>query len=128
MRPAFPLTPNGKLDRKALPAPDDDAHRAAPAEPPQGEMETLLADIWRQLLGVSQVGRHDDFFALGGHSLLAIQLLGRVREQAGVELELRSLFQTPTLAALAQEITVHAVGRAERGGARRADTRPRCAG
>ncbi|MFS2001981.1 amino acid adenylation domain-containing protein [Duganella sp. CT11-25] len=104
--PAFPLTPNGKLDRKALPAPDDDAHRAAPAEPPQGEMETLLADIWRQLLGVSQVGRHDDFFALGGHSLLAIQLLGRVREQAGVELELRSLFQTPTLAALAQEITV----------------------
>ncbi|MFS2001979.1 amino acid adenylation domain-containing protein, partial [Duganella sp. CT11-25] len=103
--PAFPLTPNGKLDRKALPAPDDDPHQAAPAEPPQGEMETLLADIWRQLLGVSQVGRHDDFFALGGHSLLAIQLLACVREQVGIELELRTLFQASSLSALAEEVS-----------------------
>nr|WP_318246611.1 phosphopantetheine-binding protein [Rhizobium sp. T1473] len=71
----LPLTPNGKLDRQALPAPDDDAYARTAYEAPQGEVETLLAGIWQELLGLERVGRHDHFFELGGHSLLAVQLL-----------------------------------------------------
>ncbi|MCD0244298.1 phosphopantetheine-binding protein, partial [Xanthomonas melonis] len=67
---ALPLTPNGKLDRKALPAPDGTAYAVQAYAPPQGEVEVLLAEIWRTVLGVEQVGRHDNFFQLGGHSLL----------------------------------------------------------
>ncbi|WP_152625171.1 AMP-binding enzyme, partial [Xanthomonas albilineans] len=66
----LPLTPNGKLDRKALPAPDADALATQAYLAPEGERETQLADLYRELLGVEQVGRHDNFFALGGHSLL----------------------------------------------------------
>ncbi|WP_045771242.1 non-ribosomal peptide synthetase, partial [Xanthomonas albilineans] len=66
----LPLTPNGKLDRKALPAPDADALATQAYVAPEGELETQLADLYRELLGVEQVGRHDNFFALGGHSLL----------------------------------------------------------
>src|SRR6185312_10453080 len=69
---ALPLTPNGKLDRKALPAPDGDAVVQQIYEAPQGEVEQTLATLWCGLLGVEQVGRHDDFFELGGHSLLAV--------------------------------------------------------
>ncbi|WP_144258876.1 phosphopantetheine-binding protein, partial [Erwinia amylovora] len=68
---ALPLTPNGKLDRRALPVPDDDAFARADFEAPQGDTEQLLANLWSELLGVSRIGRRDDFFALGGHSLLA---------------------------------------------------------
>ncbi|MCG1019978.1 amino acid adenylation domain-containing protein, partial [Mycetohabitans sp. B4] len=75
---AFPLTPNGKLDRRALPAPDDAALAHQAYEAPQGELETTLAEIWAELLGVERVGRHDSFFALGGHSLLAVRLMNRV--------------------------------------------------
>ncbi|WP_033058582.1 non-ribosomal peptide synthetase, partial [Sinorhizobium arboris] len=65
----LPLTPNGKLDRKALPVPDDEAYARRAYEAPQGEIETLLAGIWEELLGIERVGRHDNFFELGGHSL-----------------------------------------------------------
>ncbi|AKJ29411.1 non-ribosomal peptide synthetase [Caldimonas brevitalea] len=97
--PSWPLTPNGKLDRKALPAPEVSAERGY--EAPQGEIEQTLAAIWSELLGVPQVGRHDDFFALGGHSLLAVQLVSRLRRALQVELPLADLFARPALAQMA---------------------------
>ncbi|WP_146084124.1 non-ribosomal peptide synthetase, partial [Xanthomonas albilineans] len=96
----LPLTPNGKLDRKALPAPDVTAYAAHAYEAPQGEIEQTIAAIWRELLGLENIGRHDNFFALGGHSLLAVTLAERMRQQ-GLQADLRSLFATPTLAELA---------------------------
>ncbi len=110
---AWPMTPNGKVDRKALPAPDGarlaggDAY-AAPRTP----TEEILAGVWSQLLGVALVGIHDDFFALGGHSLLATRLISRVREVFAVELPVRSLFETPTVAGLAGLIEASARTRA----------------
>jgi amino acid adenylation domain-containing protein len=98
---ALPLTPNGKLDRKALPAPEADAFGARAYEAPQGEIETTLARIWSELLGIERVGRHDNFFALGGHSLLAVRLIERLR-QHGLQLEVRALFTSPTVAGLAE--------------------------
>src|SRR4029450_699514 len=74
----FPLTQNGKLDRKALPDPDATALATTVYEPPQGPGEQTLADIWAELLEVDRVGRQDSFFALGGHSLLAVRLLSRI--------------------------------------------------
>ncbi|MCG1019994.1 non-ribosomal peptide synthetase, partial [Mycetohabitans sp. B4] len=100
---AFPLTPNGKLDRRALPEPDVDALAHQAYEAPQGELETMLASIWAELLGVERVGRHDSFFALGGHSLLAVQLIERLRRQ-GLSVSVRALFEAPTLSALAQTL------------------------
>ncbi|WP_223619451.1 non-ribosomal peptide synthetase [Lysobacter sp. ESA13C] len=98
---ALPLTPNGKLDRKALPAPGDDAVIRRDYEAPQGEVETALAQIWCELLGLERVGRHDQFFELGGHSLLALQAVSRIRQTIGVDIALRDLFARPTLSALA---------------------------
>ncbi|EPN26557.1 non-ribosomal peptide synthetase SyfA [Pseudomonas syringae pv. actinidiae ICMP 19096] len=96
----MPLAPNGKLDRKALPAPGVDALLTRPYEAPQGETETLLASLWAELLGVEQVGRHDNFFELGGHSLLAVSLTARLRQE-GIEADVRALFEQPTLAGYA---------------------------
>jgi amino acid adenylation domain-containing protein len=100
---ALPLTPNGKLDRKALPAPDDDAYSVRGYEEPQGEIETLLARIWVEVLKLDRVGRHDNFFHLGGHSLLAVTLIERMR-RSGVQADVRTLFATPTLAELAAAV------------------------
>ncbi|MCA1371931.1 non-ribosomal peptide synthetase, partial [Bradyrhizobium sp. BRP14] len=101
---ALPLTPNGKLDRKALPAPEDDAYVRRTYEAPRGEVETLLAGIWQELLGIERVGRHDNFFELGGHSLLAVRLLARLTQALAVELPLATLFANPTLADLALSV------------------------
>ncbi|WP_198014534.1 non-ribosomal peptide synthetase [Methylobacter marinus] len=97
---ALPLSPNGKLDRKALPAPDAGALQTRQYEAPQGETEQALADIWAELLKIDRVGRHDNFFELGGHSLLAVTLIARMR-QAGMATDVRELFAAPTLAGLA---------------------------
>ncbi|MHB0790164.1 amino acid adenylation domain-containing protein, partial [Bradyrhizobium sp. 5.13L] len=101
---ALPLTPNGKLDRNALPAPDDEAYARASYAAPQGEIETALAQIWAELLGVERVGRHDHFFALGGHSLLAVRLLSRVSQALGLALPLTTLFAKPVLLDLAASL------------------------
>ncbi|WND83244.1 non-ribosomal peptide synthase/polyketide synthase [Lysobacter capsici] len=100
----WPLTPNGKLDRAALPAPEGDAHARQAYEAPEGEVEQALSQVWTELLGVERVGRHDHFFALGGHSLLAVRLQARVHERLGVELPLREVFAEPTLAGQARRV------------------------
>ncbi|WP_245506022.1 non-ribosomal peptide synthetase, partial [Rhizobium leguminosarum] len=103
---ALPLTVNGKLDRKALPVPDDDAYARRAYEAPQGEIETLLAGIWAELLGVERVGRHDNFFELGGHSLLAVQMMERLR-RLSLGVEVRTVFAKPMLADLAASLGSH---------------------
>jgi amino acid adenylation domain-containing protein len=97
---AWPLTPNGKIDRKVLPAPDVDAYGSRAYEAPQGKVETVLARLWSEALGVENVGRQDNFFALGGHSLLAVTLIERMR-QLGLQADVQALFTSPTLAAFA---------------------------
>ena len=95
----LPLSPNGKLDRRALPAP---ARRAAAGRPPQGRTEELLATIWKEVLGLDRVSAEEDFFALGGHSLFATQVVSRIRSVLAVEVPLRAVFEAPTIAALAR--------------------------
>ncbi|WP_122877997.1 non-ribosomal peptide synthetase, partial [Burkholderia pseudomallei] len=97
---AWPLTPNGKLDRRALPAPADDAYARAEYEAPRGAREEALAAIWRELLHVERVSRHDNFFELGGHSLLAIGVIERMRRE-GLHTDVRSIFNAQTLSDLA---------------------------
>ncbi|RKG72301.1 non-ribosomal peptide synthetase, partial [Corallococcus terminator] len=102
---AMPLTPNGKVDRKALPAPDAVRAEQGPTYvAPRTPVEETLAATWRELLGVAQVGIHDDFLELGGHSLLATQAISRIRAALGVELPLRALFEAPTVEALALRV------------------------
>jgi amino acid adenylation domain-containing protein/thioester reductase-like protein len=103
--PALPLSPNGKVDRKALPAPEPTRPDLASAYlAPRTPAEVKLAGIWAEVLRVEKVGLRDSFFELGGHSLLATQMLTRVRAEFGVELPLRRLFEAPTLDALAAAI------------------------
>ncbi len=99
----LPLSPNRKVDRKALPAPDwqsaEESYRA-----PRTQVEEVLAGIWAELLGVERVGTNDHFFDLGGHSLLATQVVSRLRSAFGVEMPLRDLFEAPALAHLASRV------------------------
>ncbi|MFB1485397.1 condensation domain-containing protein, partial [Corallococcus sp. RDP092CA] len=97
----MPLTPNGKVDRKALPEVEAVAASSREYEAPRNEVEKTLASIWAEVLRVPRVGVKDSFFELGGHSLMAMRVVSRVREELGVELPLRALFAAPTLEALA---------------------------
>jgi amino acid adenylation domain-containing protein len=101
--PKFPLTTNGKLDRKALPSPDAGASVRRSYEDPVGEAETTVARIWEEVLKLKQVGRNDNFFELGGHSLLAVAAIERMRE-AGLPVDVRAVFATPTLKDLARAV------------------------
>jgi acyl carrier protein len=108
---ALPLTASGKVNRRALPAPDpSQAQIETVYVGPRTPIEEDLVVIWRQVLGLEQVGVYDNFFALGGHSLLATQILARLRESYPVELPLRRLFETPTVAGLAETIEEGLVG------------------
>ncbi len=109
---ALPLTANGKVDRKALPVPDTVGSQSSENfVAPRTQTEWELARIWSQLLGVDRIGIHDNFFDLGGHSLLANQLISRMNDTFPVKLPLRRIFETPTLAGLAQDIQRDASGR-----------------
>ncbi|HEX9733976.1 MAG TPA: non-ribosomal peptide synthase/polyketide synthase [Thermoanaerobaculia bacterium] len=108
---ALPRSAGGKLDRRALPAPE----RAGPLRgrsrvAPRDAVEQVVVEIWEQVLGISGVGVHDNFFELGGHSLLATQVVARARDVLGIEASLRGLFERPTIAAWADEIE-HALRR-----------------
>ena len=113
---ALPLNANGKIDRKALPEPVLDAGEAY--EAPEGELETQLAQLWAEVLGVERVGRSSNFFELGGHSLLALTLVERMRA-AGIRAQVRELFEQPVLSAFADALAqaqAAALARAEGGG------------
>ncbi|HEV8244497.1 MAG TPA: amino acid adenylation domain-containing protein, partial [Polyangiaceae bacterium] len=99
---AFPLTPNGKVDRKALPAPE--AGSTTSYQPPETEIEQQLALEFSDLLGAARVGLDDDFFSLGGHSMLALKLVARTRALWGIEVPMRVVFSTPTLKGLSDFI------------------------
>lgn len=100
---SLPLTLNGKLNHKALPAPQPDVLSSTPPadDKPRSPLELSLQKIWSQVLDIESVGIHDNFFELGGHSLLAAQTVTRIRDTLAIELPIRSLFETPTIAALA---------------------------
>ena len=98
----MPLTHNGKLDRKALPAPDSGAYALDAYEAPAGPVEEKLARIWSGVLGLDRIGRYANFFDLGGHSLLAIRMLTLIEAEFGHSLNLTSLFRAPSIATLGQ--------------------------
>ncbi|NEO42624.1 MAG: amino acid adenylation domain-containing protein, partial [Moorea sp. SIOASIH] len=100
----LPLTPNGKVDRKALPAPDLAISASTEYMAPQTETQKVLAEIWAEVLGIEKVGIHDNFFDLGGHSLMATQVVSRIQQAFAVECPLKTLFETPELASLAQKL------------------------
>jgi acyl-coenzyme A synthetase/AMP-(fatty) acid ligase/acyl carrier protein len=100
---ALPVTPNGKVDRRALPAPERGANEATYLAP-RNAMEEALARIWSEVLKVDRVGVHDNFFELGGHSLLATRVLVRLRKELNVDLAVRDIFECPTIARLANRI------------------------
>jgi len=107
----IPLTPNGKVDRKTLPQPDENDYGAQDAfVAPRNANEEKMTSIWADVLGLEQVGALSNFFDLGGHSLLATQLISRVRESFDVELPLRYIFEYPTVAELTEQAEIAALG------------------
>jgi len=101
---ALPLTPSGKVDRKILPPPEVTGQTAAAIVAPEGEVEQTLAQIWAEVLGGPQVGRHNNFFDLGGHSLLAVQIVVQLQQVFAINLRMPALFEHPTVATLATHI------------------------
>jgi amino acid adenylation domain-containing protein len=101
---AFPLTPNGKLDRRALPPPDDAAYARGAYEVPQGETETVLAAIWTEHLGIERISRNDNFFNLGGHSFLALRVISEINKRLKLHLNVPTFFMHPTIEQLTRDI------------------------
>ena len=102
----LPMTNGGKVDRKALPEPDHHLPKSGEAVAPRNPVETVLAEIWNEVLGIDKCWVHDNFFELGGHSLLATQVVSRIRRIFRIELPLKDLFESPTIAELSRQIEV----------------------
>jgi len=121
----LPLNANGKVDRRALPEPGEQAYVVRGYEAPVGETERMLAVIWAEVLKVERVGRYDNFFHLGGHSLLAVRVISKMR-RAGLRADVRDLFVAPTLAELAIGIDApgNTAGLAAGSGPQQDQTRP----
>jgi amino acid adenylation domain-containing protein/FkbH-like protein len=100
----FPLTPNGKVDRKALPKPETAREQSSQPQVPQNPTEEIIAGIWCEVLGCGTVGVDDDFFHLGGHSLLGAQVIARIRQAFHTDMPLRALFEAPTVSQLAKRV------------------------
>jgi amino acid adenylation domain-containing protein len=105
MLDTLPLTPNGKVDRKALPAPDGEIKREQEYVAPQTPNQDIIAQIFATVLGIKEVGIHDNFFDLGGHSLLATQLGSRLKQSFAIDIPLRAIFESPSVAQLDQTIS-----------------------
>ena len=101
---SFPLLPNGKVDKKSLPDPELSEHSGGQYVAPRNEVESTLADLWKDVLEIDQVGIYDDFFELGGHSLLAVRLISSIRKGFSVEMPIGRIFDYPTIALLAEQI------------------------
>ncbi len=101
---AYPLTPGGKINRRALPAPDIAPHLRPLYVAPRSPLEKEVAAIWQEVFRVEAVGVDDNFFELGGHSLTAVRVIVRLRERFGVEIPLASLFAAPTIRGLVEEL------------------------
>jgi hypothetical protein len=107
---SLPLTPSGKVDRRALPPPDQpQANNGRAFVEPRTPIEAEIAGLWRGILHIENVGIHDNFFELGGHSLLLTQLASRIRRLFGVDLPLRVLFDTPTISEMREAILARQV-------------------
>jgi acyl-coenzyme A synthetase/AMP-(fatty) acid ligase/acyl carrier protein len=100
----LPISANGKIDRKSLPIPTETFDLTNSYTPPTNAIEEILAGIWAKILHLQRVGIHDNFFDLGGHSLLATQVISRIREAFAIELPIRCLFESPSVAQLAQTL------------------------
>jgi amino acid adenylation domain-containing protein len=100
----LPVSPNGKIDRKSLTIPTENCNLTNKYTPPNNAIEEILAGIWAKILHLQRVGIHDNFFDLGGHSLLATQVISRIREAFAIELPIRCLFESPSVAKLAQTL------------------------
>ena len=101
---AMPLTPNGKINRRALPAPEENKSAAGEGLKARTPVEEMVAGIWSEALGIERVGVEDNFFELGGHSLLATRIISRIRDAFDVELPLRAMFESPTVEGLAANL------------------------
>ncbi len=110
MMDQMPLMPNGKINRRALPAPESPTESTNGFVAPRNSVEELLSEIWTEVLGVARVSTNRNFFELGGHSLLATRVTSRVREMFGVELPVRSIFETPTISGMSRKILADMFG------------------
>jgi acyl carrier protein len=102
---ALPLTSNGKVDRRALPAPQEDRRMDESYVAPQSEVEKTIASLWQETLNIKTVGIHDNFFELGGHSLLLVKMLVKLQEFFSKKISIVEMFRHPTISALASFLT-----------------------
>jgi acyl carrier protein len=111
---ALPLTPSGKLNRRALPPPDSRQQPEDVYAPPETDLQKQIATIWNQVLGIEKIGIDSNFFNIGGHSLLAMQVISRLSDSLNLDIPLRLMFEKPTVRGFAEAVTDLQTGAKER--------------